>query len=511
MNLLPLAVRELQVATRRPSTRVLRMAFGGGGIGLTLWAFLVWGGSIGQPGPFLFRILVLLCASGLILTAVAAAADSISRERREETLGFLFLTSLSARDVMAGKLAAAAILPASILLAMFPGFAVCPLVGGLAFSDFWRGIAVLLVVLLFSLSASLWASSRCRDHRAAFSSAALLLLAANPLWLCVFSFEAAYAGNPARFWMLFSAFTAGSLAFLGLAANALSRLWRDQPVRETVRQAKARASFTQSARGLLGANPVAWMLLRRRPARALLFAGGLAVAALFIILQFDLAQPSRQISLLLLALALHLGLEIWILGRTAYSFYQDRRDGSLELLLSTPLAIEQIFTGFNRFLLRQSQPLLLIVTGFDACLAALLLFSGAGPASVFPLAMAATLWISLFGAAWLGVFRSLMTNHPSLSMLGTFARLSLVPLLLSALFLWAPRTDLLKVAVFWIASAGFLALFFALDAHASLLKHGRELLLRPAGQKPPHIENEWTFIDWSEFADPPRASVSVTR
>ena len=35
-----------------------------------------------------------------------------------------------------------------------------------------------------------------------------------------------------------------------------------------------------------------------------------------------------------------------------------------------------------------------------------------------------------------------------------------------------------------------------MDAKQALIKHGRTLLLRPENEKAPHIENEWTFIDW---------------
>jgi hypothetical protein len=134
----------------------------------------------------------------------------------------------------------------------------------------------------------------------------------------------------------------------------------------------------------------------------------------------------------------------------------------------------------------------------DVLYAGLLAIAGAGPIAVLPLGMAVAQCIVLAGVGWLGVYRSLMMNHPSLATLATFARLSLVPVVLSLLFLSVPGTDFVKVTAFYVISSGFLAMFFSMDAKTALAGHGRTLLLRPATEKPPHIESEWSFIDWEE-------------
>jgi len=92
-----------------------------------------------------------------------------------------------------------------------------------------------------------------------------------------------------------------------------------------------------------------------------------------------------------------------------------------------------------------------------------------------------------------------MTNHPLSAMLATFSRICLFPLAASILFLFAPRTNILKVMFFWTASSAFIAAFFAIDAKHALSTHGRTLLLRGYGEKPPHIENELSFINWDEL------------
>lgn len=64
-------------------------------------------------------------------------ADSLSRERREGTLGFLFLTDLQGY-VVAGKLAGLALIPLHGLLATFPIAALTLCLGGVTAGEFWR-------------------------------------------------------------------------------------------------------------------------------------------------------------------------------------------------------------------------------------------------------------------------------------------------------------------------------------------------------------------------------------
>ena len=108
---LPVAERELRVASRRPGTsrtRVLGVlvALVVALLFLGLWAFDSSSFSGFSHGRTLFNVLIWLTffaalASGLFLTA-----DSISEEKREGTFGLLFLTDLRGYDVVLGKLLA---------------------------------------------------------------------------------------------------------------------------------------------------------------------------------------------------------------------------------------------------------------------------------------------------------------------------------------------------------------------------------------------------------------------
>ncbi|MGZ8939178.1 MAG: ABC transporter permease [Limisphaerales bacterium] len=490
MNPLPLLSRELYVASRRAMTQRLRMGFAGGSMGVAVWALLV---TTGTAGPTVFVTMAVVAATLSIFAAIFIASDTISRERREGTLGFLFLTDLHARDVVLGKLGAAGLVPMFTLLAIFPAFALCQLVGGVPAGLFWRMILALMVTLFFSLSATIFVSTFCEDHRMAYSGSTLLLLIANPLWICF----AALTQGWGRFALAAGGFLFLALLFLRLSATCLGSTWRELP--KMGRTTKEEGSRIKVPAGWLENFPVAWMMLRRQTGSFTLRAAGFCVAGFAALLCTPVATtaPGAKQALWVL-FAVHICYQFALIARTAYSFYTDRQNGGLELLLGSRLENEEIFAGFNRFLFWKSAPLVSFLTAVDAVYAGVIWTSLETPMAVLPLGLAIGIWITLFGLGWLGVYRSLMMKHPSLAMLATFSRLSFVPVVLSLLFLLVPQSDPMKVAVFYVFTSGFLAVFFSVDAKAALAEHGRTLLLRPYSEKPPHIENVWSFIDWEE-------------
>jgi hypothetical protein len=499
MDPLPLVLRELYVAGRRPATFRLRMAFGAGGMGFTIWAFLVWGSAHGN-GRWIYDTLLLLAASLAIATGLLVAADTVSRERREGTLGFLFLTDLRPADVILGKFSAAALIPATTLLAFFPGLALCQLLGGVGAWEFWRGILALVVTLFFALCATVFVSTHCEDHRRAHAGAGLLLLVLNPIWLCLLSLEVTYRQVPLLYWLVLPVFLALGAVFLNSACNALALGWHDTAIKW-----ERRESLTPAAASLANSfkqtQPLAWMLLRRRPwSRLAWWALGVPALLATLLLFLVSGHAYRPLSMLLLFSA-HLSVYLMALTRTAYSFYTDRQDGSLELLLSTRLSMQEMFAAFTRCLLQQTKPLLVVLTLIDLVWS--LYFGIEGTTwFILPPAMAATLWVSVAGLGSTGVYRSLLSNHPAFAMIATVLRLSFFPTVISFLGFFGSTTSVLQIALFWVISSGFAALFFGLDARAALEKHGRELLLRPFSEKPPHIDNEWSFIDWDEEVEP---------
>jgi hypothetical protein len=469
----------------------LRLAVGGGAMGGTFWAMMVWGASASFSGTFLFYALCAIAMVAVIFAGAARAVDAISLERRDNTLPLLFLTHLDVWDVLLGKVAAAGAVPFLTLLSIFPSLAICQLLGGVAAEELWSCFFALVVALLFTLCTTLLVSTIARERRTVVVCTALLLLVTNPVFLLLAAMRLAAGG----FALVVTAYSLLGATFLLFNGFILNRTWRDLNTIEE-RSVSAREPGSGS-RPFVEELPVAWMMLRRSQARtrvrpfALL--GALAVAAW---LASRFALGSNPVILLWALFACHLAVLFGILARIAYAFFNEQHDGSFELFVSTPLVNEDIFAGFAGFLQTRYRALLIALTIYDCVLSALLASARLPRLAPFPITMAVIVWIVFAAVRWLGVYRALMMNTPLLSVFATFARLALFPMILAFLFLFAPRTDYFKVCVFWIGSTAFLGAFFGSDARRVLIERGRELLLRPASEKPAHIESEWSFINW---------------
>jgi ABC-type Na+ efflux pump permease subunit len=117
--------------------------------------------SLAQQGAQLFQLLAYLAFLYTLLSAVRLTADGLSGEKREGTLGFLFLTDLKPYDVVFGKLAATSLPALYGLVAVVPVLAIPILLGGVTLADVLRLALVLLNTLFFALSLALFISSLC--------------------------------------------------------------------------------------------------------------------------------------------------------------------------------------------------------------------------------------------------------------------------------------------------------------------------------------------------------------
>ena len=86
-----------------------------------------------------------------MFTGVRSTADCLSEEKRDGTLGLLFLTDLKGYDVVGGKLVATSLNAFYGLTAIFPLLAIPLLMGGVTNGEFWRMALVLANTFLFSL------------------------------------------------------------------------------------------------------------------------------------------------------------------------------------------------------------------------------------------------------------------------------------------------------------------------------------------------------------------------
>src|SRR5437016_4501236 len=125
MIFLPIVGRELRVAARRHGTYSIRLWIALAAMVIGVFFFVANPRMSGEDlAQRIFTgvsgLALLYClASGRLLTA-----DCLSSEKREGTLGLLFLTDLKGYDVVCGKLAATSFRAFYGLLALFPVLAV---------------------------------------------------------------------------------------------------------------------------------------------------------------------------------------------------------------------------------------------------------------------------------------------------------------------------------------------------------------------------------------------------
>src|SRR5262249_19778020 len=105
MTFLPVVQRELREVARRKST--FRIRYWTAIIAMVgtffLLPFIRFNGAAREAGGPLFTLLTSYAFGLCMLSGVFLTADSLSEEKREGTLGLLFLTNLHGYDVVLGK------------------------------------------------------------------------------------------------------------------------------------------------------------------------------------------------------------------------------------------------------------------------------------------------------------------------------------------------------------------------------------------------------------------------
>jgi ABC-type transport system involved in cytochrome c biogenesis permease component len=177
VQFLPIVERELRVAARQPRTwwlRVLTTA-----LALALFCFMLV--AIGQSRNLSFvgrEVFIVLSWLGMIYALLAgpvATADCLSRERREGTLGLLFLTDLQSYDVVLGKMAAASLNIVLDLLAALPVAAMPMLMGGVSLGQLGSVALALVNIVFLSLAVGACASALPRSGRSSLAATLAVL------------------------------------------------------------------------------------------------------------------------------------------------------------------------------------------------------------------------------------------------------------------------------------------------------------------------------------------------
>src|SRR4051812_31071412 len=129
MPFLPVAAREVREASRQSRTYIWRWATAA--VALAFMAFITWVSRYSNSqGHDLFVAISTVAYVYCLFAGVVRTADTISEEKRDNTLGLLFLTDLKGWDIIFGKLLSSSVNCFSGLLALVPMLAIPMMMGG---------------------------------------------------------------------------------------------------------------------------------------------------------------------------------------------------------------------------------------------------------------------------------------------------------------------------------------------------------------------------------------------
>lgn len=463
MTLLPIVERELRVRARQKATFWVR--FGAALVGVLIcfmemlrFAFVLDPAVIGSA---LFNSLALT-AYLVSCLAFLLTADVISSERREKTLGLLFLTRIKGLDVLIGKTVSSSLMAVSALAGYLPILMLPVLLGGVTGGEAARKGFVIATQLLSGIAAGVWASSRGADWfastaRALGVSVVLISLSAAALNLAD---GVAFASNQQTFWLLMSL---QHLAIWWLLLGAWQQLRDSLQAGEHEHASKPaiikpRTLPVRRRREPLAddMNPIEWCVRHERGVRSAFW---VAAVLLFVCHAINLARPlmggfrmssSWLWSWWVIQLAFGLfaaALQAWAATRF---FMETRHTGELEVLLSTPLGAGAVITGQWRALRRHLRGPVLFSLAPIILHAAIALGSvvigwrdeRTWPGFWMDLERIAAAWFNVVAVCWVGLWFALKASRPAAAVARTVILVLGIPLgfslFLSVLFAFLP-------------------------------------------------------------------------
>jgi ABC-type Na+ efflux pump permease subunit len=373
MTFLPIVDRELRVAARLTATYRNRTITAGAVTGVAV-LMLLFGSFSGMPsviGGAMFRTLAFLTLLFCLFEGVRKTADCLSEEKREGTLGLLFLTDLKGYDIVLGKLAATSLNSFYGLLSILPVLALPLLLGGVTPGEFWRVALALFNILFFSLCAGIWVSSWSGGERQNTMGRAfflILIICAAPLFApvnsvrqfspvnaCATGFDTNFnfATGARDYWH--SIWIGQGLGWLLLIAASVMapRFWQDRDERRYSPDRRWRwerwgfgdASARARRRAqMLDINPVYW-LAARNPGQGVLL-GGLGGIAAIGAAWFILAGRVNYVPLFFgCAILINLILKMRVAAQASQCLAEARQNNALEMVLATPLTVNEIISG----------------------------------------------------------------------------------------------------------------------------------------------------------------------
>lgn len=479
MSCLPVIARELRAQARHPFTFWLR----GSGV-LVLLVGGMWllneRGFEPNVGGYLYGRLHLMAYFALWLLVPLGAADCISRERREGTLGLLFLTPLQPPHIVIAKGFVHGLRAATLAVALVPVLTIPFLLGGVVWQQAALSTVIYFDAICWCLAAALVASSLARNNNRAMAFTMLfaclgfigfpwivgMLMGINSpmtwnqgytqstydffvgFWVVAMpAGDFSYVLRMFKLTQIVTAISIASMVSISVlvfavlfAARRIRRAWRDQPPSASVE--KMERAFLRPVIGKgflhrwmqrkLERNPIGWLEQRQWSGRMVTWVWLAIIITLYSIVMTD----SRYANFFLRGSGIQM-VVCWLLMLSmavtaAGSFRRERETGVLELLLVSPLTARQIINGRLRGLWGQFLPALVALLGIALYL--LLLFHGTSFGN--PDLGYVDLWffaITFWVTPVIGLYFSVRCRHYLAGVLLTLGMAMVLPIVLSSI------------------------------------------------------------------------------
>ncbi|HEX4645215.1 MAG TPA: ABC transporter permease subunit [Verrucomicrobiae bacterium] len=205
MIVLPVIERELRVQSRQAFTYWLRVLGAGTLVLIGIYSELTRGWSLMRPtqspGAELFGHLTTTLFFAIWILVPLATADCISRERREDTLGLLFLTPLKSMDIVTAKGLVHGLRAFTFWFAILPVMTVPSLMGGVSWKEAALAALIDFSAICWALAAGVLASSLSKSWLRSLLAAGIFGFLFSVVFATMHSLSilAAGVGFPARF------------------------------------------------------------------------------------------------------------------------------------------------------------------------------------------------------------------------------------------------------------------------------------------------------------------------
>ena len=380
---LPIIFREFRVAARHKRTFVFRSVFGGLLAFMALMFVIIMkfsGGSSGS-GYYLLQMFSWLIFVLLFVFAPAVTCGCIADEKKQGTLGLLFLTHLNSADIVLGKFVSRGLDLVLLFLSATPFLFVPVLMGGVNWEVTFSAVLCISSLLVLALAFGVFASTYSRFTAQAVISGYVGLILYNVVmgilpqlaeflskggaWqsFAIWVFDYCKMASPALALAVggtHNAFVSflwsGSVALVlvGLSVWKLPRTLQTESFRQPFWRS-VRGWFSPSVRtirkrtgsgSMIDRNPLLWLSYSRYGnwMMQLIVVAIICVLAAwaYTALSGDIGRAVFWGSLKGIGWLLGFCIRILILVSVARSFATEKEDGSLELLLTTPITNRQI-------------------------------------------------------------------------------------------------------------------------------------------------------------------------